>query len=317
MQKKIINVINNANNILLVAHEKPDIDTTSSVCSLKEFLNNIKKKSSIYCFDKIPHQFNFLSNSEIISSNIPNIDSFDTIITCDCGNYGKTKLNKILDKKNTKHLIINLDHHPKTDNFADYEIKDTEAVATTEIIYLLFKANNIKLNKKIAECILAGILTDTKNFLYTKTSSKALLIAAEMIKLGADWSKIMSHTYYNKCTETLKLWGETMYDLELNKKYKIASANIPLKKLESIDQEKLEGLPSLLGTIKGIKGVIFLKEQSDDSIRGSLRSFDSSINMSLLANSLGGGGHIKAAGFNTKGHLKRTEKKWIIIDNNG
>ena len=88
--KNILQKIINTNNILLVAHEKPDIDTSSSVCALKELLNSLHKNTTIYCLDKIPHQFNFLPHINLVINKILNINDFDLIITCHCGNFQKT-----------------------------------------------------------------------------------------------------------------------------------------------------------------------------------------------------------------------------------
>ncbi|MBL7058444.1 bifunctional oligoribonuclease/PAP phosphatase NrnA [Patescibacteria group bacterium] len=308
--------VQQSQKILLVAHEKPDVDTTSCVCALKEYLNSINKESDIYCFDEIPSQYDFLiENTKVLNSNSLIFHNYDTIITCDCGNLKITKLETEINNRLSSQKVINIDHHPKTDTFSDIDLKLTNKCATAEIVYDFFDQNKITITKKIAECLLAGILSDSKNFAYANANENTLNISSRLLELGADWSKIMANIHYNKSLNSLKIWGQTMRDVELNKEYNIVSSKIHLNYQTAADGEYLEGLPSFLGTIRAIKAIIFLRDQNNGNIRGSLRSFDDNINMSLLANILGGGGHIKAAGFQTKGKLVKHEKEWIIIDN--
>ena len=313
---KIHSQILNSNSILLIAHEKPDIDTTSSVCALKEYTKLINKPASIYCTDDIPHQFNYLLESyDIIPKDYLHFADFDTIITCDCGSIKKTGLEKEILSKSTSQTVINFDHHPKVDNYADLEIKDSKICATSEIIYNFLKINNIAINGKIANCLLSGIISDSNNFLYSQANSQTLKIASSLLRKGANWSQIMTNIKNNKNVSSIKLWGQTLKKIQVNREYNIVSTNISLNEQKSIDQECLEGLPTLLSTIKNTNGVILIREQQNNTIRGSLRSTNQNINMSLLANVIGGGGHVKAAGFQTQGRLIKVEKRWKIVDN--
>ena len=313
---KIHNKIINSRNILIVAHEKPDIDTTASICALKEYINNQNIPSTLFCHDPIPSQFKYLlGENQAIRKNNLVFDNFDTIITCDCGSLKKTGLINEIHNRSNSQTIINFDHHPKVDNYSDLEIKDSSKCATCEIIHNFLKSNEITINKTIANCLLSGIISDSNNFTHSQANSNTLKIASNLLDKGADWSQIIKQIRNNKSVDAVKVWGETLHGIELNKKYNIVSTNINLKTLNSIDEENLEGLPSLLSTIKNINGVILLREYEANKIRGSLRSTSNNINMSLLANVIGGGGHIKAAGFQTKGRLVKLEKRWAIVDN--
>jgi phosphoesterase RecJ-like protein len=75
----------------------------------------------------------------------------------------------------------------------------------------------------------------------------------------------------------------------------------------------LEGISNFLGNLEEAKAVLLLREQKDGTIRGSLRSSHPTVDVSLLARRLGGGGHAKASGFTIEGKMEKIEKGWKIV----
>lgn len=313
--KKIYNKIKAANNILLATHEKPDVDAASSVCAIIELLEILGKQYYAYCYDVIPSQFGFLPHTEKINSDKTklNFSAFDLIITLDCGNISRTKLNEEIKKRNGSQFLIEIDHHLKTENHADLELRSPALSSTTEAVYEFFKASKIKINKNMANCILAGILTDSGNFIYQATSDKTIKISSEMLSRGANLTQIMENTLRNKNIGALKIWGKAISRLEVNEKYGIAFTALKLEDIEGIDEEDLEGIPNFLGNLGNAKAIMIIREQKDGTVKGSLRSAHPDINVARLAQKLGGGGHIKAAGFVIKGRLKQTKNRWEIV----
>lgn len=310
---KAYNLIKNADNILIATHENPDGDALSSSCLIAEILSLMNKKYSLYCHSPISSQYDFLPHSEEFKNDCGKFD-FDIIIILDCGTVERTKIEKeILNRGNGK-LAIEIDHHPKIKDFADLEIRDSSAAATTEILYFFMKANKIKINKNMANCVLTGILTDTGNFLYPSTSPETINIASEMLASGAVLPRIMENTWRNKSISSMKTWGKAMSRLKINSKYNfgftvLKSQDIPAEASE----EELEGIAGLLSNLSDVNGVIFLRQTPGGRIKGSLRTSKKNIDVSKLARALGGGGHAKAAGFAIDGELEKTENGWKIV----
>jgi phosphoesterase RecJ-like protein len=313
--EKIYSKIKAANNILLATHEKPDVDAASSVCAIIEFLEILGKKYSAYCFDPIPFQFGFLPHAEKIKSDKTafNFSGFDLIITLDCGNVGRTKIGEEIKNRSSNQFLVEIDHHIKVENGADLELRNPAFSSTTEAVYEFFKANKIKINKNMANCILAGILTDSGNFIYQATSDKTIKISSEMLSRGANLTQITESTLRNKNIGALKIWGKAISRLEVNEKYGIAFTALRLEDIEGADEEDLEGIPNFLGNLGNAKAIMVIREQKDGTVKGSLRSAHPDINVAALAQKLGGGGHIKASGFTVEGKLEQTEKGWRII----
>ncbi len=314
---KILKRIKEAKNILLVTHDAPDGDALSSVCAMIELLEFLNKKYFAYCYDAPSYQFDFLPHIEKISNNKKqfNFDDFDLIIALDCGSLSRTKLTDEINNKNKNQFIIEFDHHPKLDDYANLELKDPQAAATTEILYHFLKANKIKINKNIADCILTGILTDTANFLYPSTSQQTVEIASEMLAKGANLPQIMENTRRNKSLASMKIWGKAMSRLQINQKYNFAFTVLALKDIadSQVTEEELEGIANFLGNLHNVKGILLLKEQPNNIVKGSLRTSDANINVARLAQALGGGGHAKSSGFKIQGQLERTGDGWRVF----
>lgn len=311
--QKAYSLIKKSQNILVVTHDNPDGDAVASACFMAEVLKLADKKFSLYCYSQINEQFNFLPHIEEFKNHYENF-SFDLIIALDCGSVKRTKLDKEIIGRNDNQLLLEIDHHPKTDNYADLEIRDSATAATTEILYYFVKANKIKINKNMANCILTGILTDTGNFLYPSTSPQTINIASEMLKAGARLPQIMENTWRNKSIASMKAWGKAMFNLQINEEYNLAFTVLLAEDVPpEVTEEDLDGMSGFLSNLGKVNGLLLLREQKNGEIKGSLRTSKPNIDVSRLAQILGGGGHARAAGFTAAGKIEKTENGWKIV----
>ncbi len=309
---KAYNLIKQSQNILVATHEQPDGDALASACLMAEILTLAGKKYRLYCYSQINQQYGFLPHLEEFKNYIENF-SFDLIITLDCGSVERTKLDKEILSRQPDQLVLEIDHHPKVRDYADLEIRDSTAAATTEILYHLLKANQVKINKKLANCVLTGILTDTGNFLYPSTSAETINIASEMLRLGARLPQIIENTWRNKSIASMKTWGKALSRLKINSEYNLAFTVLENQDVPAeITEEELEGMAGFLSNLHDVNGILLLRQLPDGGIKGSLRTAKPKVDVSRLARVLGGGGHAKAAGFTIPGLLQKTETGWRI-----
>lgn len=309
--------IRKARNILLVTHYHPDGDALSSICAMMEFLSLQNKRFIAFCHDSPPAQYGFLPQVGNIISDRGGISfgDFDLLITLDCGDLGRTKLEKEVNNRPPGMMIIEFDHHPKVSDYADIEIRNPVASSTVEVLYEFFVQNRIKINKNMANCILTGILTDTGNLLYQSTSDETVKIASRMMTLGARYPTILENTFRNKSIRAMKIWGLAMSGLVINKKYNFAYTVLTKKEIDEngASEEELEGVSGFLSSLEGVKGLLLLRESEGGLIRGSLRTSNPSVDVSKIARILGGGGHSKASGFVFKGEIVRGGGGWRVV----
>lgn len=323
--------IKTAKNILLLTHQRPDGDALSSVCAFTIFLEQLQKNFVAFSYDTPPPTFNFLKNIEKITTSPPTFEKeetentssnkyafedFDIIIILDCGSIHRTQLGeKILHNKQPHQTIIEFDHHPRVESNADIEIRSEKASSTTEILYEFFRANEVEINKEMANCILTGILTDTANFLHPTTTKNAINIASHMLLRGAAFPRITKNTWQNKSLDSMKLWGHALDNLKINKQYNIAFSVLTWEEIQKYggDDKIFDSISGFLSNLNGVKAVLFLREEEKGKIKGSLRTSRPEVDVSQLASFLGGGGHAKASGFMIEGNIEKTEKGWKII----
>jgi bifunctional oligoribonuclease and PAP phosphatase NrnA len=310
---KAYELIKQSNNILIVTHDHPDGDAIASACLMAEILSLIDKKFSLYCHEQINYQFDFLPWLDKFQTNYEKFD-FDLIIVLDCGSLGRTKLEKEITGRQPGQLVLEIDHHPKIETYADLEIRDSAAAATAEILYYFLKANKIRINKNMANCVLTGLLTDTANFLYPSTSPETINIASAMLAKGARLPQIMENTWRNKSIASMKAWGRAMSNLQINKKYNLAFTILRAEDVPAdVTEEELEGMSGFLSNLEKVNGLLLIRELKDGQLKGSLRTSQAKVDMSRLARILGGGGHAKAAGFSLEGRLEKTGEGWKIV----
>ena len=314
---KALHKIFKADNILLVTHNRPDGDALASIGVMSELLTGMGKKFTAYCRDPAPQHYHFLPHVEkiVIDKKKLNFAQFDLIIALDCGSLSRTTLDIEINKRDKNQFVIEFDHHPKIDDYSDLEIRYPQDSSTVEILYYFLKANNIKFNKNFANCILTGILTDTGNFLYPSTTEATVKIASKMLSYGARFPIIMEHTCRNKSINGMKIWGKAMDNLKINKKYNFAFTVLNQKDIikYKVSDEELEGVSGFLSNLSEVKALLFLREEKDRKLKGSLRTSHPDIDISLLAAKLGGGGHPKASGFTVDGRLEETKMGWKVV----
>jgi bifunctional oligoribonuclease and PAP phosphatase NrnA len=104
--------------------------------------------------------------------------------------------------------IINIDHHSANEEYGQINLVQINAVATAEIIYSLFESYEENLfDADIATCLLAGIISKTKNFKTSNITPDTLSATSSLISREARREEIVNKLYRSRGIGALKLWG--------------------------------------------------------------------------------------------------------------
>ena len=311
IMKQIYNKVLQSEKILLIPHQNPDADALGSITAFMEFLTSISKNYQGFCVTEISPKLFFLPNSEKFTFDEKILkENFDLIIIFDTGSSDYTGLKDYLEK--TKNFVINIDHHPTNTLYGNLNLVNIDACSTTEILYDFFTKNKIKVNHKMASCLLAGIITDTDRFQNSNTTSKTIQTTGKLLEYGANLSQIQKNQYTNKTIKSLKMWGVILSRLTKKNEYSFAYTYITQKDLidNGATAEDVEHIGNFMNSISDAKIRLVLKEEDSGYIKGSFRgSDDDSVNVAEYAKKLGGGGHKKAAGFKIKGTVEEVLEK--------
>lgn len=306
-------VMRESTKILLIAHSRPDGDTSGSVLALKEYIKSLGKQVDIACPDPFPDFLKPISEEQFQSPDNLNLAEYDLIIACDSVERGFAK---IQTKLREKQITAVIDHHPDITIVGDITIVDPEFSSVCEIIYEFFAFNKIEITKMMATFLLMGILSDTGTFQHANTTARVMEISSNLMKRGATISKIIETTFSNKKISTLKLWGKAFEKAKINPKNGMIVSVLTKKDLEECNAggEDIAQVSSILNTVPGTKFSLILSEREGGIIKGSLRSEEyKEVDVSAMAHQFGGGGHKLASGFEVKGKIVETENGWEII----
>jgi phosphoesterase RecJ-like protein len=126
--------------------------------------------------------------------------------------------------------IINIDHRSDNDNFGQINLIDTTASSCSEILSIaLEQVSSSLIDKNIADCLLAGIISATESFQKKNTTPRALLAAATLMDKGADQQTIIRWLYKTQPLHILKLWGRAMSKLSLDEQTKLVWTNLSVE----------------------------------------------------------------------------------------
>jgi phosphoesterase RecJ-like protein len=306
-----------AKEVLIVAHSAPDSDTIGSSFALKEHaVSCLGKKAVVACLDPLPRYFSdFLGNESIQDPQNIVLHRFDLIIGCDAVERG---FEKIVTEKKENQKVILLDHHTTLrlkKIKPDLVISDERYSSVCEIVFDFFDFHRLEISRRIAEYLLLGILGDTGIFQHANTTPKVMETAANLMRRGASLSKIIRLVFKNKRLETLKLWGRAMERAEINPRTGAIISYITRKDLEDLQvgAEDVSGVAEILNTVSGTKFSLVLSERGENQVKGSLRSEEyKNIDVSQIARLLRGGGHRLSSGFEIRGKLVKDESGWKV-----
>lgn len=291
-----------AQNIIITTHASPDGDAIGSETALALALNKLNKTVKIINHDQTPPSLKFLESYAEFSP-ILNIEKTDSalVIIVDVNDLSKigSDVKELIDSIPSKEVLF-ISHH-KTKAFepaCSYMISES-ASSTGEIIYNLIKEElGIKIDKITAEAIYTAIISDTKSFRYSRTTSHSHRIAAELIELGIDAEKVQSEVFGSNSLGQLRTLGCMLQDITVTNSGKIAYVFIPYKTMQEHDvcAAQTKGFVNHLLTIKGIEIAILFRQDSDNKIKVSIRS-KGNYPLEEFATNFGGGGHKFAATF--------------------
>jgi phosphoesterase RecJ-like protein len=191
-----------------------------------------------------------------------------------------------------------IDHHvlPGKKEFC----VDPTYAATAELIWDLYKYLKKPISKAAATPLYTGLVADSGNFRYPKTSLRTHIAAGELIGFGIHSDFIFRAIYESHPLDRLKL------NARLMPKVQILANKVVLLPVLRADREGLdlgdsgtEGIVNHLLAHRGVKAAAVLSESSEGELKGSLRSIGA-VDVASLAKKFGGGGHKNAAGLKVR-----------------
>jgi phosphoesterase RecJ-like protein len=323
----LITLLNSPQKIVITTHIKPDADALGSSLGLAAYLQLKGHEVKVIAPSDYPEFLNWMvGNADVvvykdeIEDQVATLVDNATLIFClDFSSLKRIEEVGVLIKKSTAKKVL-IDHHLNPDIQVDFMLWDVNASATAELVYDLIK--NIGdidlLHPKVADCLYAGILTDTGGFKHSNTTAKVHRTVADLIDRGANVALVNKIIYDNNSLNRLKLIGFALAErLVVMPAYNVAYFKLSLADLEHFDYQTgdSEGLVNYALSIKGIQMAAIMIEDKD-KVKMSFRSFGDVTVNDIAAENFDGGGHKNAAGGVSRLSLDDTVAKFREIVNN-
>ena len=307
INKDIVKQLQESNKVAIFVHINPDGDCVGSASALKQMLVSMGKTVDIYSDTQPSENYRFIKHVDEIKSDAYE-GGYDLHVAVDCADLKRTgKYSSVFNKVDK---TICLDHHKTNDGFA--KLTHVEIVSSAALlIYQYIKAMS-ELNADIAAALYAGLSSDTGCFLHSNTTSLEHKVAAELIDYGfdLDYSNRMLFKYTTMAK--FELTKRALSSTEFFANGKVGIFKLTRKDLEETNANISDttGLVNEITNVNCCEVGIIIYEQERGLFRCSLRS-KSCVDVSVIAEQFGGGGHERAAGCNIFGCLKTAKNKIV------
>jgi len=309
-------LIQQPQKVLITTHQNPDADAMGSS------LGYLKKKGhhvTVVTPTDYPTNLHWMTgNEDVIAFEEKKrieisqlIDQADSIFCLDFSALGRIRdLEPMVRQSRGKKVLI--DHHLEPESFADYSYWDSTAAATCQLIFRLIDelGETDLIDVALAECLYAGIMTDTGSFRHGNTTGDVHRVVAHLLDIGIRVNTIHRLIYDNVPLERYRFLGYILdKKLVVLPQYRFAYITITADELKQFRSKSgdTEGMVNYALSVEGVVMAAIMIDRGDE-IKLSFRSIGEFSVRDLASQHFNGGGHRNASGGRTTLTLRETEQ---------
>jgi phosphoesterase RecJ-like protein len=298
----VVEELQQAGKLLITTHENPDGDALGSLLAFDEMMRALGKDTLMFMSASnfpLPHEYQHLPLDGVRNEPPADMDE-RTAVFLDCGNIDRMPVDFL--QREGQH-IVNIDHHHDNTCFGTVNLVVGDASCTAEILWELSHALGVEITPSMAHALYIALITDTGRFMYENTGARAHVMAAELIEAGVDVAGVYRQLYQDLPFPRLQLLARALSAVERFDDGRLTVAHqsrADFGETGAVESDS-EGVVDHLRSVADTKVAALVRELLDrDGRKVSLRSTDGQVDVSVIARSLGGGGHRQAAGATTE-----------------
>ncbi len=294
--EQIANRIKSAKNVLIVGHMRPDGDAFGSALALSCALDGLGIENEVCVETDIPSNLAFIDGIDRVKK--APTKAYDLLVTVDCSDEQRLGAlqDEFLSAKRKKIDTVNIDHHISNNSFAKYNYV-RECSANCMNIAQLIADMGAPFDKKTAEYLLIGLLTDSGNFSHDDVTEETLTLAAKLVAAGADIRYYNYMLFKKQPKARAALFAKTMSGMRYYHDDRFAVIVVSKENMElcGADNGMTEGFVDFPLNVDTVEVAASVMEVKKGQYKISLRSKEYA-DVNKIAGVYGGGGHIRAAG---------------------
>lgn len=308
--------------VLITTHQNPDGDAMGSSLGLAGYLQKKGHHVTVITPTDYPHNLAWMNGNESViafdeksRTLVSQLIAEATVIFCvDFSSLNRiNQLGPLVQQARATKVMI--DHHLEPESFADLAYWDTSAASTTQLIFQLIVrlGDQALIDIPVAECLYAGLMTDTGSFRHPSTTGDVHRMAAVLVDLGIDVSQVHRRIFDGLSLDKLRFLGYVLNEkLKVLPDYRFAYITLTEQDLKRYRSKSgdTEGMVNYALSVEGVVAAAILIDRGEE-IRMSFRSIGDFSVRDLTSRHFNGGGHKNAAGGRSRLSLAETEE-WLL-----
>lgn len=304
-------LIRRASSIALATHVSPDPDAIGSLLGAGMALRSLGKRVALLCDDPPPESVLFLPGIKDVRQALPRGFKADLLIGLDASD--PQRLGEAAQPLMTGTIsVLVIDHHVTNPHFGSVNVIEPDTSSCAEVLIKLLDKLKIKPDRKIATCLMAGIVGDTRGFSTSNVTAETLRSGARLADAGADLRDISEQVLSRRSLDGLRLLGLALSDVHLEQGIIWSAIPFQARKTAGLADSHETGISNMLLTVPEARVSAAFVEQADSRVDVSMRARPGN-NVAKVALALGGGGHPVAAGCTIDGPLDDAVERVLTL----
>ena len=297
-----VGLLTAAHQVVLLAHVNPDADALGSALALGLALHRrgADVQVSFGAPERPAESLRDLDVDGLVVSADRVAPAPELLVVLDTGSVDR--LGPLADRATTAGTTLVIDHHVSNGGFGTHYYVDPRADATAVMVLHLLDAMGATVDLPTAQCLYAGLVTDTRNFRAASPDTHAM--AARLLVAGVDAEAVTrplldTHPFSWLAMLSAVLATATL-EVDEARGLGLVHALIRRDLVSGGRQEEVESVIDVLRTTAEAEVAVVLKQVGEHRWTASMRS-KGGIDVAAAASALGGGGHRVASGFTLDG----------------
>lgn len=295
----LVECLDGVRSVAIAGHVNPDGDCIGSCMGMYLYLrdNFPDIRADVY-MEKPREVFYYIEDLDKVRTEYDMSAQYDLLILLDISS--KDRIGVAGPCLETAGAVLCLDHHVTNQGHYTWFRNIPHASSASEVVFGVLEEE--KISRACAAALYTGIVHDTGVFQYSSTSPETMRIAAALMEKGINFSRIVDQSFYQKTYVQNQIMGRTLMEsiMLLDGRCIVGLVRLKEMKFYGLKPSDMDGIVSQLRNTIGVEVAIFLYELKLQCFKVSLRSKEI-VDVSKIAALFGGGGHVRAAGFNMHG----------------